>query len=184
MDATKKLIYTTPARWFHWTVVVLLALQYSIGWLMPDVKKTTPAVGLIAIHLAVGLIVLIVVFARCGWRLGHAAPELPANLPPWQTTLANIVHVALYILLFALPVTGWLNASTRTWEPVLLGVVPLPRLVPLGNSVGHGLGEYHSILSWVLIAFIAVHVLGAIYHQFVLKDRLLQRMWNRPSDSR
>lgn len=181
MDAMKKLIYTTPARWFHWTVVALLTLQYSLGWLMPDVKKTTPAAGLIAIHLTVGLVVLIVVFARFGWRLGHAAPELPAGLPPWQVALANIVHVALYILLFALPITGWLNASTRTWEPLLLGGVPMPRLAPSGNSLGRGLGDYHSILSWVLIALISVHVLGAIYHQFVLKDQLIQRMWNRAS---
>ncbi len=177
----EKLIYTTPARWFHWTVVVLLILQYSLGWLMPDVKKTTPAIGLIAIHLAVGFVVLIVVLARFSWRLGHAAPELPANLPPWQAALANTVHIALYILLFALPITGWLNASTRTWQPLLLGAVPMPRLVPLGNSLGHGVGEYHSLISWVLLALIGVHVLGALYHQFVLKDQLIQRMWNRVS---
>jgi cytochrome b561 len=78
-----------------------------------------------------------------------------------------------------LPLTGWLNASTRSWEPILLSVIPMPRLVPSDNALGHGVDEYHSLLSWVLLVLIGVHVLGALYHQFILKDNLIERMWNR-----
>lgn len=175
----KDLVYSKPARVFHWTVVLLLVLQYLLGWFMPDVKKATPAVGLIALHLTVGFVVLIVVLFRFGWRLSNTAPALPGTLPVWQNALARSVHAALYLLLFALPLTGWLNASTRSWKPILLTVIPMPRLVPSDNALGHGVGEYHSLLSWVLLILIGVHVLGALYHQFILKDNLIERMWNR-----
>lgn len=82
----------------------------------------------------------------------------------------------LYALLVAVPVLGWINASSRAWPLTLFGVVPLPALSPAGSSFGHAMGDVHSVLAWALFALIFLHVAAALLHRFVFRDRVLQRL--------
>jgi len=78
--------------------------------------------------------------------------------------------------LIVLPLLGWANASARGWAVKLFGIVPLPPLMPKGSALGHSLGDVHSTLATALLAIVALHLAGALYHAVVLKDRTLQRM--------
>jgi cytochrome b561 len=168
--------YSTVARVFHWTVVLLITAQYVVGWLMPDIHRTTPAEGLITVHLSLGFVILAVVIARLVWRLAHRPPSLPPSFPVWEKRVADLVHWLLYALIVILPVTGWLNASSRTWSPYLFAVLPMPRLPYSTTDIGHALGEWHSDLTWVLLAIIGFHFLAALYNLLFAKDELLWRM--------
>lgn len=168
--------YGRVARAFHWTLVALIAAQFGIGWLMPDVGRATPAEGLIAVHLSLGFAILAVVILRIIWRLMHSPPPMPSFVPIWQQRLANGVHGLLYVLVVLLPVTGWLNASRRTWTPYLFAVLPMPRLPYSTTEIGHAMGEWHSLLSWVLLGVIGVHFLAALYHVFFSTDEMVWRM--------
>ncbi|MED5681924.1 cytochrome b/b6 domain-containing protein, partial [Enterobacter hormaechei] len=74
------------------------------------------------------------------------------------------------------PLLGWANASSRGWAVRLLGALSYPTLTPVGSSLGHAMGDIHGVLAWVLFALIVMHVAAALFHRFVLRDQVLQRM--------
>jgi cytochrome b561 len=166
--------YDGVARTLHWLTVLLVAMQFVIGWTMPDVHKDTQPVNLIAWHLGVGATLIAVMAIRVIWRLAHR--PTPDDLPPLLRVVSRITHVLLYAALMAVPLLGWINASSRGWTVRLLGVVPYPPLSEPGSAFGQEMGDVHGILAWVLFALIGLHVVAALFHRFVLKDHVLQRM--------
>jgi cytochrome b561 len=168
--------YNGIAQMLHWLIVALLVVQFAIGWTMPDVTRDTKPVDLIAWHLSVGTFILLVMLIRLVWRAMSVVPPAPADLSPPLRLLSRVTHFLLYAILIVLPVLGWINASSRGWTVRLFGVLPLPPLAPSGSGWGHAMGDVHMNLAWVLLAVAGLHVLGAAYHQFVLRDGLLGRM--------
>lgn len=168
--------YDAPARLLHWLVVALVGAQFVLGWTMPDVHRDTQPVGLIAAHLIVGTSLIAAMALRILWRATHRPPPHAGELSRPLRTLSSLTHIALYALLVAVPVLGWINASSRAWPLTLFGVVPLPALSPAGSSFGHAMGDVHSVLAWALFALICLHVAAALLHRFVFRDRVLQRI--------
>lgn len=166
--------YDGVAKFLHWLVVVLIAAQFVIGWTMPDIHKGTRPDGLIAWHLGVGAMLIAVVLLRIIWRLAH--PPAPADVSPFLRGVSHLTHGLLYLTLVAVPVLGWANASSRGWSVKLFGLLPYPAIAPAGSSVGHAMGDIHGYLAWVLFALIALHIAAALFHRFILKDRVLHGM--------
>lgn len=166
--------YDGVAKFFHWLVVLLIAAQFVIGWTMPDIHKGTRPDGLIAWHLGVGAALIAAVLLRIVWRVTHR--PAPVSLSPLLSTVSHITHGLLYLTLVAVPVLGWANASSRGWSVKLFGMLPYPALSPVGSPVGHAMGDIHGVLAWMLFALIAMHIAGAFFHRFVLKDEVLERM--------
>ena len=174
--------YGIVARTLHWLTVVLIVMQFVIGWTMPDVHKDTQPVGLIAWHLGVGATLIAVTVLRIIWRLTHR--PAPDDLAPLLDIVSRITHGSLYIGLLLVPLLGWINASSRGWTVRFAGVVPYPSLSRTGAPFGHEMGDVHGILAWVLLAIIVLHVAAALFHRFVLKDHILQRMLPGAGSSR
>lgn len=166
--------YGGVARFLHWLVAALIAAQFVIGWTMPDIHKGTRPEGLIAWHLGVGATLIAVVLLRIVWRFGHRPGA--ANVSPFLRAVSHVTHGLLYLALVVVPVLGWANASSRGWSVRLLGLLPIPSIAPTGSSVGHAMGDIHGYLAWALFALIVLHIAAALFHRFVLKDRVLQRM--------
>jgi len=166
--------YDLVARLLHWLIVALVVAQFIIGWTMPDVHRDTRPEGEIAWHLGVGTALIAVMACRLIWRATHRPP--PDDQTPFMRAVAALTHFALYALLIAVPVLGWINASSRAWAVTLFGAIPLPALSPAGSSFGHAMGDVHGVLAWVLFALICLHVVAALFHRFVLNDGVLQRM--------
>jgi cytochrome b561 len=152
--------YDLVARLLHWLIVALVAAQFVIGWTMPDVHRGSALIAAMACRLI--------------WRATHRPP--PVDQTPLMRAVASLTHVGLYGLLVAVPVLGWINASSRAWAVTLFAAIPLPALSPAGSSFGHAMGDVHSVLAWVLFALICLHVAAALFHRFVLNDQILQRM--------
>ena len=178
-STNETLEYGISAKLFHWLTVALLMVQFALGWLMPDIERGMQPERLVNLHISFGLVILAVVVPRVAWRLWHGAPPPDALLPHWQRVLSRISHVSLYLLLLAMPLSGWFFASARGWTITLFGVVAVPRLVPQGSTLGHTLGELHGTLSWVLLGMIGVHVAAALAHRFFFRDQVMQRMLPR-----
>jgi cytochrome b561 len=98
------------------------------------------------------------------------------NIPPWEQTLARAAHWLLYALLLVLPILGWAAASARNWTVRVFDLLTLPQLVPTDAKIGFTAGDIHVALSYVLLGLIGLHVAAALYHYFVRRDRVLQRM--------
>jgi cytochrome b561 len=166
--------YGLTAKLLHWLVVVLLVIQYAIGWLMPDVHRGPPGVPMM-FHISFGISILAVIVLRFAWRLTH--PVEPAStLPPWQRIGAEAAHWLLYALVFATTMTGWLFLSMRGWSVSLFGVLPLPLLTAPSAPVARAIGEWHETVELVLVIMIGLHVAAALAHLVVYRDRVMQRM--------
>ncbi|RZM32050.1 MAG: cytochrome b [Sphingomonas sp.] len=162
--------YSRVAMWFHWTIAALVIVNLVIG-LFHD------AIGGMGIHKAVGLTVLVLTASRVAWRLGHRPPPLPAHTPVWEKGAAHGVHWMLYLLMIAMPVTGWLMVSggTTRYPLTWFGLFDIPYL-PVGEAAGGFGHEAHGLLGWLMLALVVLHVAAALRHRLILRDGLLARM--------
>jgi cytochrome b561 len=166
--------YGTLHKIFHWTIFGLLVAQYTVGSIMPHIGKDTRDESWVHWHLMIGAAILFFIVLRMAWRLTRPV-ELLA-MPTWQTHLANFTHYGLYTLIVIMTLLGWAAANYRGWTVWLFGLVPLPNLAAKGTAWAHTAGDIHDWMVYVLLAFIVLHLAGAAYHYFVLRDRVLQRM--------
>jgi len=164
--------YSTVAMWFHWTIAALVIANLAIGIF----HDALPG-GSMPVHKSIGLTVLALTAARIAWRLGHRPPPLPAATPGWERGAAHATHWLLYILMVAMPVTGWMMVSGSTTRRPLdwFGLFDLPYL-PVGPQAG-GIGhDGHALLGWLMLALVALHVAAALRHRLILRDGMLARM--------
>jgi cytochrome b561 len=171
--------YSPTAEMLHWLTALLLAGQFLIGWIMPNIGRGMQPEGLMNLHLSVGTLILVAALARVAWRLFRGAPAPEASLAAWQDRTARMLHVLLYGLLFAMIVTGWSYASMRGWTVTVFGLLSLPALVVQGSAIGRAIGELHSLLGWVLLGAVGLHVGAAFAHFVFWRDRVMQRMLPR-----
>jgi cytochrome b561 len=168
--------YTGTAKTLHWLILALLIAQFIFAWTMPHIGRDTPVTTLISLHFTFGVIIFAVALIRLIWRLTHGEPAPEDGVPPWQTASARAVHWLLYLLLFVLPILGWINASYRGMPIVMFGA-ELPRLVSAGTPGWGWTGDVHSLLAnYVMLTLVGIHVAAALYHYLVRRDGVLQRM--------
>ena len=167
--------YTLLQKVLHWAIFLLLAAQYAVGSIMPHIGRNTLNEGWVNWHLSIGAVILFFISVRLATRIAHPVALLETG-PKWQRQLASATHMAIYILILVMCVLGWAAASDRGWTVYLFGVIPLPSLAAKGTPWAHTAGDVHDILLYVLLVPIALHIFAALYHQFVLHDRLIGRM--------
>jgi cytochrome b561 len=167
--------YSALAKLLHWSIGLLIVVQLVIGWTMPDVKKGTLPVGEIGWHVTVGVVIILLVALRVIWRVARP-PRPTGEERGWLARTAQVTHVLLYVLMVVVPVLGWANASSRDWAIGLTSWLQLPRIMPVGSSLGHALGDVHGNLAVVLAVLIGLHVAAGIYHHVVRRDDTLRRM--------
>ena len=166
--------YDGIAQAFHWIIVALLVVQYFTEWAPKSLGGGSDA--LTDWHLAIGPTILLVMLLRLLWRLTHRPPPPPTDLPVALRLLSRATHYAFYAILIVLPLLGWTAASGFGVTPYLLGFIPLPALIAKNKSLADTIGDVHGTLALALLAVIALHVAGALYHRLVKHDGVLQRM--------
>jgi cytochrome b561 len=172
----------TPHRWgvvaqlLHWTIVVLIIVQFTLAELADDLPAGLKKLTLLARHKSVGITILMLAALRLAWRWTNPTPQLPDTLKPHERALARFTHFMLYALLFAQPLSGWMMSSARGFPVSWFGYFQLPDLVPKSKPLYDALITTHHTLAWVLVAVVVLHVAGALKHHFVLRDNVLRRM--------
>lgn len=175
-------IKNTTARWghvsqfLHWLIVVLLVIQVTLASIADDLPLGMKKLAMLARHKSVGITILGLAVIRLAWRWANPTPALPGNLKPYERVLAHVTHAGLYILLFAMPFSGWAMSSARGFPVSWFGFVQLPDFVPKNKSLYDALLETHETLAWLLYAIVFLHVAAALKHHFMLKDDVLKRM--------
>jgi len=167
--------YDPLTKILHWLVFMLVAAQYAVGELMPHIGRNAQDVGLIAWHISLGATVMLAIVVALGWRIVHPVPQTQ-EIALWQRRVATLTHWVLYLLILVMTVLGWAATNFRGWPVKLFGALPLPALANKGDSWAHKAGDIHSLLVNVLLALVAIHVLAALYHHFIARDRVLRRM--------
>ena len=160
----------------HWTIVALILAMAYLGLTMTDLPNGPHKIHTYALHKSIGLTILALVSLRVLWRLYAGAPPPVAGTPRWQERIASSTHFALYGLLFAMPLSGWVVNSAAGFPLQWFGLFNLPRLTARDVHV-HALAvDVHETLFWCLVALVAAHAGAALYHHLVQRDDTLARM--------
>lgn len=169
--------YNVTAKFLHWAILVLLVVQFILAWTMPHIGRNTRPDTLINLHFSFGVVVLAFAVIRLAWRMTHPEPESLDGIPPWQVQSARVIHCLLYMLLFAVPVLGWVNASWRGFPVSVFGLFELPKVMATRLPGWDWTGDVHGILAnYLMLMLVGLHVAAALYHYFVRRDGVLQRM--------
>ena len=168
-------------KFFHWTIVLLILAQATVGLIMVGMPKRPNVIPVYNFHKSVGLTILALAVLRLIWRLFDGRPKEPASMPRIHVIAAKIGHAALYVLLFLVPLSGWWYDSVSALRPLhWFGLFPVPPLGgpdPANPDLKNTAAGYHEFLFWTLVVVAAGHVIAALYHQFVVRDGVLARMW-------
>ena len=168
--------YTKTAVILHWVMAILIFVTWSIAIAVDDMPLSPARITGLSWHKWLGTTVYFLVLFRLLWRVSHPAPPLETPTPAWQEKAAQLTHLALYALMFAIPLVGWLMSSAKGYTVNYFGLFELPDLVEKDKSLGHQLKGVHEFLANVLMGLVGLHILAAIKHQFIDKDGLLSRM--------
>lgn len=181
-DTQRQQRYTAVAIALHWIIAFAIIGQIAVGWLMGEMPPGADYFQVVQLHKSFGITILLLSVARIVWRLMNPPPAEPP-MPKWQAMLATATHILLYVLIIAMPLTGWIMASASSDAPTRyfdLVDIRLPGIPALDAGTREGLEEgfeqIHSSLAWVMIGLLVLHVGGALKHQFIDKDGLLARM--------
>ena len=167
--------YTRTAIALHWLAAALIVGNLTLGVSMVGLPLSPLKLRLFAWHKWIGITVFVVASVRLGWR--HAnPPPAPVAMPEWQRRAAAATHAALYLLMLAIPLSGWIYSSSTGVSVVYLGLVPLPDLVPKDKALAAVLKAVHVTLNVGLVTLVVVHVGAALRHHLVDRDAVLPRM--------
>lgn len=167
--------YTRTAVALHWAVAGFIVTAFTLGLIVSDLPFSPQKLKLVSYHKWLGITVLALVALRALWRLTHRPPALPA-MPAWQTFAAKLTHSLMYVLMFAIPLAGWLFSSASGYQVVYLGVLPLPDLVHKNKVLAEALIDIHSSLAWLMLYVLLLHVAAAFKHHLFDRDDTLRRM--------
>ena len=168
--------YGRVAMVFHWAIALLILANWPLGHFAEAIEADLGR-NLVPLHKSIGLTILGLSVARLGWRLAHRPPPLPASLPRWRARMAGVVHGALYVLIIAVPVAGWLRTSPNAYPLKWFGLVELPKFpIAKGSAAAEAASSGHALLGWALLLLVVVHVAAALHHHFRLRDSVLRRM--------
>lgn len=172
----------TPSRWgtvqqsLHWLIVIAVITQLTLGFTFASLPQGDPAKETVfGAHATLGLIILIVMLVRLGWRLSNPVPKLPDTLKPWEKRLAHSTHWLLYLLLIGMPIGGYLMVNAHGHGVPFFGT-ELPALIAPNEAVEETIEVMHMAGALFIVGLVILHIAGALRHEFVLRDNTLRRM--------
>ena len=168
--------YTFTAIGLHWLIALTIIGSFALGFYMADLPISPQKLKFYSWHKWAGVTIFLFVVLRLGWRLAHQPPELPAGMPAWQRSVAAATHVLLYLLMVAVPLSGWLMSSAKGFQTVWFGVLPLPDLLTKNAELGDLLQQMHKLLNYSMAALVLAHLGAALKHHFIDRDDILARM--------
>ncbi len=168
--------YGVAAQLFHWIIAALIVVQFSLAWTADDLPLGARKLGLLAWHKSFGMTIFMLAALRLLWRLSHAPPPLPAGMSRLERALARGSHVALYTLIFVMPLTGWMMSSAKNYSVSWFGLFTFPNLIARNEHAFDWLRNTHDALSVCLLTIAILHLIAALKHHFWDRDDVLTRM--------
>lgn len=168
--------YTTFAMVLHWLMALVITGLFVLGIYMHDLPFSPTKLQLYSWHKWVGVCVFLLVLIRLAWRLTHRPPALPAHMQGLVRVAAHAGHHILYLLMLAVPLSGWLMSSAKGFQTVLFGVLPIPDLLTKDPALAGILQPLHFALNMLLLVVVIGHVAAALKHHLIDKDDVLTRM--------
>ncbi len=160
----------------HWLTFILILCLAMVGLLMTELANGPLKIQVYALHKSFGLTVLGLTIIRLIWRLFSITPAITANTPAWQNIIAKLTHGLLYLLLFAMPISGWLYNSAAGFPLKYFGLFKLPKLSSYNPELKQLAGDAHETFFYILAVLMLMHAGASLQHHYLDKDKTLTRM--------
>ncbi len=161
---------------FHWLTAALIFIQIPLGFYADSLKLSAFKIDVFVWHKSLGMLVLLLLILRLLWRIKSTVPvSLATN--KLQKALASTVHAVLYLLMLALPISGWVVTSAANLPVKLFWLIPLPAITAPDMALKSLAAEIHEVCVFVLIAVLVLHIGAALRHQLILADSAIKRLW-------
>lgn len=169
--------YPAALRLLHWLVVLLVALQLTLALINAIYYERTPDLAEAAVqaHISVGVLLFGLMLLRLSVRLTRPVPPLPEGMGRAKRRLAHATHAALYVILVALPVTGWLKLAALGYPASAFGILPLP-VFEFMPDVARRARNAHELLALALGGLLVLHIGAALFHKRLTGAAVLPRM--------
>ena len=172
--------YGFVTKYLHWTIFLLMAGQFLVGYAMERADDVGHVMGfsedrLFAIHVNLGVSILLLASVRIVWRLSTKLPPWAPTLSPFERRYAHLVEMALYVLMLAIPLSGLLAAIANGEDLSFFGLIDVPEIVDDSDLEDLFVG-FHVVSHLAFFVAFALHLGLVIKHQFLDHDRLLNRM--------
>lgn len=168
--------YGHVAIGLHWLVALITLSLFGVGLYMSDMDASPDKIKLYGLHKSFGVTLLFLVTLRLAWRLSNVQPDFVTNMKAIEKKLAKLAYFSFYVLLFAMPMSGWLMSSAGGRAVSFFGLFTLPDLIDKDKDLHEFFGEFHEIAAWVLVSLVALHAAAAFKHHFIAKDGTLRKM--------
>ncbi|NVM79565.1 cytochrome b561 [Duganella sp. SG902] len=169
--------YTKTAMLLHWLVALLIIATFFLGLSMVAIPGFSPTkLKYFSWHKWMGVTVLMLAVLRVLWRATHTPPAKLASIPDWQHKIAEGMHYLLYILIFAVPISGYLYSYAAGVPVVYLGLWQMPAPIAPDPELKATLKTVHYVLTMTMAAAVVAHALAALKHHFIDRDVTLKRM--------
>ena len=168
--------YSAGAKWLHWLIALAVLGLIGVGLVMTEMKMSPQKLQLYMNHKSMGLTVLFLMGVRLIYRWRRPPPPLPETMPRWQRLSAHYTHVALYVVLFAMPISGWLMNGASGFPMKYFHLFRVPDLIGKSNVALEFFKTTHQWLAYTLILLISLHILAALKHALIDRDGLIWRM--------
>ena len=172
------------AKFLHWLLAVLILGQVSLGWSAAEARLSPLKLDLFVWHKSIGVTIFLLVALRLAWRSMNSPPVAPAGVAAWEKRLVQAAHGLLYVLMFAVPLSGWWVSDTSRIPFRLYWAVPVPDLMPPNADLSELAADVHGVLITLLLIVVGLHVLAALRHHFLLRNDTLLRMLPFRQDSK
>ena len=170
--------YDATQRAFHWLMAAVILLAIAIGVCTKYLPEHDPSrVALLALHKSLGMTALALVVFRVVYRLFAGAPPYSEAMSPLVRLAAHGAHWALYALMVALPLSGYVNSAAGGHDIPWFGLFTWPNVMPQDKALGHLASQAHFWLAWAIGAALALHLAAVAWHLWVKRDDVFQRMW-------
>jgi len=163
----------------HWIMAAGLVLAVIFGLSTVYIDETETSRAALGVHQSLGFVMFLLALARLYWRVTHAPPPPPEGFPRSQRIVSAVTHGTLYLFLLIMPISGYVGLAARRREIPIFGLFDLPHLAPRSFDLSANAQTFHFYASFALYALVILHVGAALYHRFVLKDSILERMMPR-----
>ena len=171
--------YTQGAIVLHWLTAAFVIPLIVVGVVMSSFDLGATGNLLYDLHRSAGSVLIVLVLVRIVYRLRHQPPPLPADVPAVQRRVAELVHLALYVLLLLQPLVGWAATSAYRAPIIVFWLIELPPIWPVDRAMSEWLFGLHRLLGIAMAALVFAHAGAALSHHFIRRDRVLLRMLGR-----
>ncbi len=175
----RPLHYAPISKALHWIMALLVLGMIPAGIVMVNIGEGALQNNLFDLHRSFGALVFALALWRVSVRIAHGTPAPAAGLTQFERIASTFVHYALYALLLAMPLLGWLMTSAYRVDVSVFGLFTLPHAVPENEALFKAFQRAHVVGGLSMALLVGLHIAGALKHTFINRDTVLWRMLPR-----